>query len=393
MKIKSDDPVLTAYVLGELDEKTKVRISRALNTDSSLKEEEAQLSALSGLLEGTLGLERLSLGKDRIAEIHRAGQRPDPELLVLEHRKRTQRRALTAAAGVAALVVVGFILLSQSGNKSGSSLAGGDVAGEGAGMGLSGGTVIPGDSPDLPGVISPAKDGVAGLPMTVGQADPSMVERALAATGSLPPQDRFKVADWINLGRVGVPPASSQVVATDLEDLRVLWELGPCSWNPSAALLMIHLRPAGGKEVAVEAGLDLDPGQVKEVRLTGGAGEAGEAPVSSDSIASPRTFLYELDLIDDPGEFGSLQVKVREGKWQEIPLTGPIEDEKKVSLAFATARILGDFARWGASEGRDRETLVRLSREAKELLVQVNDESTRYALDMILITEETLGAQ
>ncbi|MEN8775196.1 MAG: hypothetical protein ABF382_16745, partial [Akkermansiaceae bacterium] len=115
MKMTPDDPALTAFVLGELSEVESAAVERAVNSDEDLLKEKEVLSSLSGLLSDTLGTGSLSLGEERIAEIHKAGQRPDSDVLVLDHRRRSRRQSFLAVAGVAAVVVAGFVALSQSG--------------------------------------------------------------------------------------------------------------------------------------------------------------------------------------------------------------------------------------------------------------------------------------
>ncbi len=380
MKVTSDDPVLTAYVLDELAEKERALVARAISANKELLREEAALSSLSGLLTATLGGKVLSLGEDRIAEIHRAGQRPDSGILVLEHRKRSRRQSILAVAGVAAVVALGFLFLSRFEVGGKPSPGGGEAAGAPRGDEV---VVAAGDSPDLPGRYSPEVAGAIGIPLQTGRADPSMVEKALETSGRLPARERFLVADWIQLGGPVAEPLAT------FNGLSVWSELGPCSWNPSALLLMIRLESRDGRPLEVTASLELNPERVKEVRLAGGGGKKG-APAVTAVIREAKTFLYELDLAQDEGQLGTLNLLLGPGLLKVVPLAGETRTRDEVSTAFATAGILGDFARWGASEERDRETLVRLARGAKTLLAEVSDETARYALDMILLCEESL---
>lgn len=384
MKVTPDDPALTAYVLGELVEKDRAQVERAISSDEELRREEAAISSLSGLLTATLGGKSLSLGEARIAEIHRAGQRPDSGILLLEHRKRARRQSFLAVAGVAAVVALGILLLSRFEAGSKSSPDGGEVAGAPTGDEV---VVAAGDSPDLPGRYSPEAAGAVGIPLQAGRADPSMVVKALETTKRLPDRDRFLVADWIQLGAPATEPLAT------FDGLSVWYELGPCSWNPSASLLMIRLEARNGRPVEVTALLELNPEIVREVQLAGGGGDQGGSPAVSAKIEEAKTFLYELDLVEEGGELGKLNLLIGQGPMKVVPLAGKVRSRNEVSTAFATAGILGDFARWGASEERDRETLVRLVRGAKALLAEVSDETARYALDMILLCGESLDGR
>ena len=383
MKVTPDDPVLTAYVLGELEEKERSSVERAFSADEDLREEEAVLSSLTGLLTSTLGGETLSLGEDRIAEIHRAGKRPDSETLVLEHHRRSRRQSFLAVAGVAAAVVVGLIVLSRFDVVGKNPVVGNEVAGTPTEGGDQMG-VPAGDSPDLPGEYSPEVAGAVGVPLGVGRADASFVVSSLEKSGRLPARDRFLVADWIQLGS----PASGH--ATEIDGLSVWSELGPCSWNPTSSLLMLRFDITEDDPVILRASLAMNPAKVKTVRLAGGAGSEGEDSAVSATLKEAKTFLYELELAEGEGALGELKIQIGDNPEQIVSLAESVRAQSEVSRAFQTASILGDYARWGASEERDRETLVRLSQKAKVLLSEVVDEDTRYALDMILLSEEAL---
>ena len=100
----SNDPALTAFILGELSEKEAAEANRALKDDENLLKEKETLTALTKLLSDILGAESHSLGEERISEIHRAGNLPDSNVLVLEHRRRSRRQSFLAVGGVACLL-------------------------------------------------------------------------------------------------------------------------------------------------------------------------------------------------------------------------------------------------------------------------------------------------
>ena len=221
MKVTPDDPVLTAYVLGELEEKDRSSVERALSADEALREEETAISSLTGLLSATLGGEVLSLGEERIAEIHRAGKRPDSETLVLAHHKRSRRHSLVAVAGVAAAVVVGLVVLSQFDVSGKNPVVGNEVGGT---TSDGGDAIVPaGDSPDLPGEYSPEVAGTVRIPLGVDRADASFVQRSLEKSDCLPERDRFLVADWIQLGA----PATGMALSSTGWRFGMSWDLAP----------------------------------------------------------------------------------------------------------------------------------------------------------------------
>ncbi|MGB2455192.1 MAG: hypothetical protein ACPIG7_11410, partial [Akkermansiaceae bacterium] len=113
MKMTPDDPALTAFVLGELSDDEVAVTNRAIKHDKNLLEEKEALSALTGLLSDLLGAGSYTLGEERVAEIHKAGQLPDSNVLVLENQKQSRRQSFLAMGGVAAVVLGGFVALSQ----------------------------------------------------------------------------------------------------------------------------------------------------------------------------------------------------------------------------------------------------------------------------------------
>jgi hypothetical protein len=381
MKMTPDDPALTAYVLGELGETESTELNRALKYDENLLKEKEALAALSGLLADILGAGSYSLGEERIAEIHKAGQLPDSNILVLENRRRSRRQSFLAVGGVAAVVLTGFVALSQF-----------DVGQPKMGVDGNGGRVTEESTPagraeNLPGeVVIRSAEGVA-IPLGISKADPSFVEKALLENGQLPERERFKIADWVNLSVVEFEPL---VVMTDLEGY---FESGLCPWDSTKSLWMVSLRSANGHTISPATKLVFDPEFVESAYLVGGGGTRGNRPVKSGEFNSSQIFLYELEIKKEGGQLGSFSISADHDESGYVPIYGPQRIQENPTVGFRAAVVLGGFARWAASDSREKETLVLLAREARELMAlkEVTDESCRYALDVILQSEETLN--
>lgn len=375
-----DDPALTAFALGELSPSESSAIAGALKDNDSLHQEYLAISAMAGFLSETLGREPLSLGAERIAEIHKAGQRPDSNVLVMEHRKKSRRQSILAVAGVAVVVVSGFVALSRL-NVDQSLVQG--TSGEGE----FGAIESAGNSDQLPGQIIPSATSSGRLPLQIAVGDPSFVERALHTTGDLPARDQFQIADWVNIGRIKATPQLK------VGNVAVYTEIGPCSWSPDRSLLLVNLRPLDGKKTSVLAELSFDLERVKAAKLLGGSGKNKDAATLPESLQASQTLLYELELIDEGEGIGVLNIETLEGETGYLPLADDPSLEGDVTREFAVSRVLGGFARWAASEARDTETLVALALKTRDLIEMVSDEPTRYALDMILQSEEILAAR
>ena len=386
MKFTPDDPVLTAYLLGELNESDSLSVASALEQNESLRREHEAMSSLADLLSETLGKESLSLGPIRIAEIHKAGQRPNSDVLVLEHRKRSRRQSFWVVAGVAAVVVSGFVALSRLdvGPSGGGGITESGGSGSGSGSGGIEGSTRAGSSTVLPGEIKPSsKEGVQ-LPLNVSVGDPLFVAKALHSTGTLPAREHFQIADWVNIGRVGLEPQLK------VGNVGVYVEVGPCSWNRDQTLLMVNLRPLDGRKISMDADLTFDPERVKSAKLLGGAGESNQEVAQEGVLDSSQTLLYELELLETEERIGVLNLETLEGESGYLPITGSSHVVTALSREFRTATVLGGFARWAASESRDMQELESLASEARSLMESVTDEPRRYALDMILQSEDIL---
>ena len=381
MKMTPDDPALTAFVLGELSEDEMADTNRALECDKNLLEEKETLTALTGLLSDLLWAGSYTLGEERVTEIHKAGQLPDSNVLVLEHRRRSRRQSFFAMGGVAAVVLAGFVALSQFEVVQPNSV------GDRSGVKVAGKGTPAGRSEHLPGeVVIPSTNEIA-IPFGISKADPSFVERALLADGEVPEREEFKIADWVNLGVVKFEPS---VVMTDLEAYS---EGGPCPWDSTKSLWMVILRPVDGRMISPAAKVVFDPELVVSAQLLGGRETRKTGPLKSKEFNSPQIFLYELDTKKEGHQLGGVSITTQRGESGYVPIHSPRHAQQSNTVGFRTAVVLGGFARWAASDSREEMTLVLLAREARDLISreEVTDVSCRYALDVILQSEETLN--
>ncbi|MFT6182364.1 MAG: hypothetical protein ACJAQT_005011 [Akkermansiaceae bacterium] len=96
-----------------------------------------------------------------------------------------------------------------------------------------------------------------------------------------------------------------------------------------------------------------------------------------------------MELLPGLEQVGSLNLEIEDEVPGYLPLSASPKEEG--SIDFSTVSLLTEFARWGASESRETEILEGLAKRAESLLGKVTDEKTRYALDMILLSKESLG--
>lgn len=380
MKMTSDDPALTAFILGELSENEAAEADRALKDDENLLEEKETLTALTELLSDILGAESHSLGEERIAAIHRAGNLPDSNVLVLEHRRRSRRQSFLAVGGVAAVVFAGFLALSQfDGGQPNVVVDGNDgrVVGKGTPAGV---------SESFSGELELVSGDGMVISLGLSKADPSFVERALLAKGELPEPEKFRIADWVNLSVVEFEPLIS------MRELEAYAECGPCPWDSTKSLWMIRLCSVNGRMISPVAKVVFDPECVTSAHLVGGGETGGGGAFKSEGFDSSQIFLYELETKTEGDQLGGFSITTNQGESGYLPILSPQQIKGSPTVGFRVAVVLGGFARWAGSDTREKETLLRLAREARELIAreEVTDTSCRYALDVILQSEETL---
>ncbi len=369
MKISPEDPILTAYALGELDESSRASVEAAFAKDEALALEGAKIASLAGFMSETLQGESFSLGDERRDEILKAGRLPDADVLVLDHRRRSRRQSLLALVGVAAVVVAGFVGLSKLGT-SGPSASGSGEAASGA------------DFPKVEGLGGETSEVTLQSGHSVKAVDPSFVERTLNEKGDLPERDRFQLAEWINAGAL-----SSEPLLT-VNNIGAYAELGPCSWDERKSLLLVNLRSLDGKKASVKAKLNFNSERVKSSTLLGSVKSATDGELQTGVMESEQSCLYELDLLPGEGQVGSLDLDVADEAAGYLPLSNA--SRENLSDDFVMARVFAEFAQWGKSEARDPEALRATATSARSLLGRVTDEKARYALDMILLAEESL---
>ncbi len=382
MKISPEDSVLTAYTLGELDASSRSSVEAALAKDDVLAQEEAAISSLAGLLNETLQGETLSLGESRHEEILKAGRRPDADILILDHRRRSRRQSLIAVVGVAAVVVAGFYGLSRFETVGPKVTGSSDVASAGGNGGET--SALP-SQPVLPNGVAVQGGGSSQvLPLDVKSADPSFVEKTLAETGALPLAESFQIESWVNAGGLSSAPLLT------VGNVGAYTELGPCPWDEGKALLLVNLRIMNGMESSVRAALNFSPERVESALLLGSFDLSKSATPQSGVIQGEQTYLYQIELRPGYELVGSLDLEVEDHATGYLPLLTMPRAEASVSSDFAAVCVFAEFAQWGASESRDPAILRKLASTTRSLLSEVTNEKTRYALDMVLLSEESL---
>lgn len=405
MKITQDDPRLTAYALGELSEEEVSVVEEAIKDDHLLTVELSKMQGLAGLLSTSLASgESLSLGEERREEIFQSGKRPDADVLLLENRRRSRIQSFSAIAGVAAVVCVGFFLLSklnvdgpagvnglvendssaQEATAGSSALAGASNvdAGEGAS------TVSPEDvaqenwkpaSPLSDELITVTQRASARMPI-VGKVDLPRFHRNFEA-GMIP---ALRIEEWVNSPQYN---CKSQV---QLEGVSISAELGVCPWDSEKQLVMIVVRDLkeDGISPQIDARLLLDAPNITSIKLVASSTVRGDQPeLHTLPDGQSNALLYEVEIVPREDRFAAVDLTVND-RSAYLPIMGGVPSE--FSSEFCTAVVLARFAKWYVDSAS--ESLAEIEQAARALLTEVTEGQARYALDLILIfAEKTKG--
>ena len=394
MKITKDDPRLTAFALGELPERERAAMEVALAQNPLLTREVEELEGFGALITESLGGSKLTLGEDRYEEVFRAGKRPDADVIVLENRRKLRSQSFLAIGGVAAVVTLGFYLLSKTVVDAPGGLTGIDSgAGDSQVAGGNDGDLGPSDTSTILTETASKRQSFSAkkvmvneltalpLPLNMGRVDLLKYERSLSK--GIP--KAVKIEEWINAGQGSFEPM------VKVAGVSMAAELGGCPWDATKHLLLIqvaNIKP-GGSAPILKGNLVLEQNRVISARFLASADLEGEGPEESIFKSdSPTALLYELELSPGEGRLAGIDFevgsRVDDSKSSYLPILGKSESP---SLHFETAVTMARFAKVmnkGVKDG-EWEEIVEL---ANALLEKVSDSQTRYALDLILLTAE-----
>ncbi len=329
MKLSKDNPLLTAYALGELGAGEASEVESAILADESLRAEVEAIRSLAGELEGELLAEpmpRLSaLERARLEQ--RAGELDCAQAAGAVRSGRPLRWAAVAAAVLLVAGAVGMWALLHPGGPTAPPIVQ---------NGIKPTPPVPGPGPRLMPTPSPYGPDPVGTPAYVRQNDfflpshPSIGSAAVTSAGQqrstfglnvddasyrhirqlifeesrLPEPSDVKIEEMINHFRYDyIPPLGGDVAGP----LAVRADLAQCPWSAGHVLLRVGIQTfggglAGGSEAEVVArdarvGVTFNPAAVASWRLIGYDGPMYEQTArQGEQIAAGRqvTAVYEL---------------------------------------------------------------------------------------------------
>ena len=302
MKINLDDPKLTAYALGELDEPERSAVAEAIAGSAEAQAFVKETQQLARMLRGEFG-----------HELQQASAKPRNIMPLPEERAtwpetRWSSLALAAVVGVGAIVAAVVIVGSGGERRVRSAdraeraplLMEFDLAAESAVAAVSG-EPVDGEG----GFVSTGAQRVSEFPLRVGTGSYRDVRRYLAS-GVRPPSEAVRIEELINRFTYEYSEP------TDDQGFSISIDAAGCPWTPDHRLVRIRVKARDAAPAAIiarEANIQVtfDPARVTAYRLIGyeaGGRAASGASGATDVPAGQRTTaLYEI--VPTPAEGGA----------------------------------------------------------------------------------------
>jgi hypothetical protein len=386
MKFSSDDPRLSAYLLGELPAAEAATVEHAVAADPALRLSLDELRRVASLLEGTLSSAAPALHPAQREAVLRAVRHAELEGKVVEFGSaRRGLRPWLTVAGAAAAVVLAVTLASRF---SGPGKAGGG-SGQGPAelallpmpgpAGESGSAVTPGggsatsaagaaqqqqelqenpgafldkvsrqltrdplpDPARLPALkpLPPLQSaGEIALPVIIGHASYGWVRGWVRDRAALPPKDAVRLEELVNT--FPLDPAEGGGISPRIET-------APCPWNPGSVLVAATLRGAAGSDTPVTWSFEAAEGV--RVRMIASPGSsAGKLP---DRLPAGRSATVLLELAPAAGtdRLGVLKLEV-DGEFSGRIVGRPAGP---ASAGMRQLGLMAAFGMWLRGEGLD----------------------------------------
>ncbi len=397
MKLSSDDPRLSAYLLGELPLADAARVEHAVAADPALRLSLDELRRVASLLEGSLSTAAPALRPVQREAVLRAVRHAGQAGKVIEFASaRRGLRPWATVLGAAAAVVLAVTLASRiSGPRQpGEGGAGGAVELALLPMpgpaGVSGGAVAPGgggsasaaarvtqreELEKAPGAFldkvsrqlgsnplpDPARlpalkplpplhpSGEIGLPVIIGHASYAWVRGWVRERAALPPKDAVRLEELVN---------TFPLDRRDGDGVAPRIETAVSPWNPDSFLVAATLR--GKDEGDTPVSWSFEAAEGVRVRLIASPGsDAGKLP---DRLSAGRavTVLLEVAPAADSSRLGVLKWEIDgefTGRTVEVPSTVASPGMRQLGLMAA-------FGMWLRGEGVEAAAMEEILRQA-----------------------------
>lgn len=389
MNLNADDPILSAWVLGELDAEQAEAVRRAVEGDPSLQSAAEELRGISRLLGDTLPAPVLSLQQRQA--VFQAGRETNIKVLPTPRGKTSSRRWQVVLASAAVLAAGLFLALRPERDMPATLVtAEEDVALQPfpgpristvvrprnsgidspaharlmQGLKESPGPFLKALSEDLAARSLPEASrlpetqplppmdpaGEIGLPLLVGRASYDWVRGWIRERNELPPRDAVRLEELANAFPL---PAAAET--EEFGGLRIACVSMESLWSGPGRLVGVQIANLSDEDRRVYWSFRPRSGQVgaRVLASTGG----GESPLSS--LPAGQRTLVLIELASASGDAGDLVVSSG-GRSKRFPAVESREPGLK------QAALVAAFGMWLRGEGIDDSRLREILANAGE---------------------------
>lgn len=387
MQPHSEDPRITAYVLGELSPEDAAAVERAAAADPSIQEKIREVEDIQRFLKERLTTPTAQLlprQRENIRRIVREGN-----VAAFSWKSRQPWVIATAAAAVLALATL-LLLRTPShpptqvvGPASPSPATPSVPAAPAIPVEPPAPTVAP--PPPSPviarNVMIPAADApTLELPILPGKPNLTEITQSIVEDGKLPPHESVWLAEILNSfplrldGTAAIARGGNAPWHPDNRDSGIRAHVATlstetiaCPWKPSATLLLISVRSNGQQDSDVKITFRPNPENVTRHRLLGFPPQDGTPAGSIPTwlpAGSYTTLAIEIESTKPGTDLGSLEWSADDKPAPSISLLHKSAAEPSDDARFAT--LVCTWSQWLAGEQTgsiDREILSALVRE------------------------------
>ncbi len=407
MKLHTEDPRLTAFLLGELPESEAKAVEQAVAEDAALQDALRELRTIQRVLTETLPTAPTALHQSQRENILRAAA----EAAGRDHSTRISRmpraRIFVPLAAAAALGLAFLFLHYQpeTPHQPAVSNDGTPVGGkESPGLQSPSVRLMPAPGPQdrgkqasntssgagLPDSALPvlrARDYIAAaefptleLPVQSGKSSLEWIRQSVITKRELPDHNAVRLEEMLN--SFSLRPAGLTVVAKmpakswhpDNRDdgaishaATISTETMACPWKPSANLVIISIRDSSNTDCDIKAVFHADSANVRRYRLLGFSSVVGQdsQPLPTRLPArSSATLAIEIEPSTPAGDLGSVEWSVNDQPAAPVTLQRHGDAEPSDDARFAA--LVCTYALWLVREPGgliDTDLLAALARE------------------------------
>jgi len=401
MKLKPEDPRLTAYVLGELGPDEAAAVERAVATDPALLAEIMEIRKLQELL--TTGLGHLSekLKPQQRTEILRQSRLSVTNQILFSLSSFSERmKSWVIPASAAAVLTLATLILMRMPSADDAKKPQARVETPPApkpDLSPSPGPADTGARPQNPpavsvdpslpalvqrGSVNAAEYPLLDLPVQTGNSSYGWISKSILEDHKLPPHNTVRLEEILNhfpLRLNGTAAIARNAAESWHPDQRgsgmsagtatLTTEMVACPWKPSSTLLFITLRGGGNqaKECQVKLTYQVNSKNVARYRLLGFSPTEGSSPGTMPSTLAANsaiTLAIEIEPSNSDGNLGSLIWSTNGKAAPEISLIRKADTEPSDDARFAA--LVCTYSQWLAGEQAgliDDAILSALARE------------------------------